>query len=263
MAAAQITSAPKDARNLMAQALSVEPSRMTLHLRDELTAEQLDQFWTNVRRRAEREPMSHILGSRLFYGRNFKITPDVLDPRGDTETLIEAALSEPFEEVLDLGTGSGCILVTLLAERSEAVGAGTDVSEAALVIANVNAKEHAVLDRCSFEVSNWFSVVRGSYDLIVSNPPYVTAEEMLTLEPELTYEPRMALTDEADGLTAYRRICAQAPGFLKPNGRILVEIGPTQGAQVAQMMADAGLAQVQVLPDLDSRDRVVSAHKPA
>lgn len=254
-------SATSDARKLMALTLGVEPGRMTLHLHDELNLDKYEDFWTLVRRRVEREPMSHILGGRSFFGRWFKVDDNVLDPRPETETLIVEALSKPFSEVLDLGTGSGAIAVTLLAERPAATGIATDLSPRALEVAGRNADTHGVTPRLHFEESDWFSAVGGTFDLIVSNPPYIALDEMPSLAPELSYEPRMALTDEADGLTAYRKIAAGAPAHLNTNGWLMVEIGWQQGPDVAALFEHAGLTNVAIKPDLDGRDRVVIGQK--
>lgn len=260
--AAGLDEAVRDARLLMAAALGIAPGRLTLAVPDPLEAGAEAAFQGFIARRAAREPVSHILGKRLFYGREFEVTPEVLAPRGDTETLIVEALKEPFEEVLDLGTGSGAILVTLLAERG-ARGTGTDVSGAALEVAARNAAKHGVEARSSFVISDWFEAVDGGFGLVVSNPPYIGAAEMAALEPELRHEPRIALTDEGDGLGAYREICTGAPGYLRPGGRLMVEIGWQQGDAVAALMRSAGFADVAITQDLGARDRVVSGRKPA
>ncbi|RFP87646.1 peptide chain release factor N(5)-glutamine methyltransferase [Rhodobacteraceae bacterium 63075] len=246
----------------MAAALEIAPGRLTLVSPEPLEAAAAAAFSGFITRRAGREPVSHILGTRQFYGRDFEVTANVLAPRGDTETLIAEALEEPFETVLDLGTGSGAILVTLLAE-SAARGTGTDLSEAALAVAARNAERHGVAARCSFTVSDWFEALEGRFDLIVSNPPYIGAEEMEALAPELAHEPRLALTDEGDGLGAYRAICAGAPDHLRPGGHLLVETGWQQGADVAELMRGAGFVSVRVIQDLGGRDRVVRGQKPA
>ena len=247
----------RDLRLLMASVLGLEAGRITLHLHDDLPAEALAAFEALVVRRAAREPVSHLIGRRAFFGRDFGVSADVLDPRPETEALVLAALEHPFGRVLDLGTGSGCILLSLLAERREAQGIGADMSAAALAVAARNAEALGLSQRSAFVQSDWFEAVEGLYDLIVSNPPYIALEEMSALAPELSHEPRMALTDEADGLSAYRIICARAAAFLKEGGRLIVEIGPTQGADVSAMMRAAGLEDVWIGPDLDGRDRVV------
>ena len=258
LAGAGIENGTNDARRIMAATLGVGPERVTLLMYDDLDPVVEAAFRIAVQKRAEGHPVSHLVGGRIFYDRWFTVTPDVLDPRPETETLIEMALKLQFRDVLDLGTGSGAIVVTLLAERLDAVGFATDISGAALGIAQRNAAAHDVGERFQCKQSDWFAKVVGQYDLIVSNPPYIAADEMAGLQREvLQFEPRIALTDEADGLTAYRIIAAQAPVHLRAGGSLLVEIGPTQGAAVAAFMRNAGLVDVAVIPDLDGRDRVV------
>ncbi|SLN18638.1 peptide chain release factor N(5)-glutamine methyltransferase [Pseudooctadecabacter jejudonensis] len=221
-----------------------------------------DRFEAAVTRRAARVPMSHVLGYRDFWKHRFTVTSDVLDPRPETETLVEAALEVPFRKVLDLGTGSGAIIISLLAERSEARGVGTDISERGILVAGANAAAIGVVDRLILPLSDWYDDVGGQYDLIVSNPPYIALDEMPDLAPEVSHEPRMALTDEDDGLSCYRIICAGAPSRLVAGGWLMVEIGPTQGEAVAAMMSAAGLVSVEIRPDLDGRHRVVMGQKP-
>jgi release factor glutamine methyltransferase len=259
---AGIEGAPRDARLLMAHVLGIAPGRLTLVLPDAITAEQAQGFEQAIERRAKREPVSHILGYREFYGRRFSVSADVLDPRPETEVLIAEALSKPFSSVLDLGVGSGAILLTLLAEQVLAKGMGTDVSEAALAVARGNADALGLSSRARFQQADWWDGVEGQFDLITSNPPYIAAEEMAALSPELAHEPRVALTDEADGLSCYRIIAAQVRAFLAPRGRVLVEIGPTQGAAVSALFLEHGLKAVRVLSDFDGRDRVVCAQAP-
>ncbi len=259
---AGIDGAPRDARLLMAHVLEMAPGRLTLVMPDPITEAQSAAFDAAIARRAAREPVSHILGSREFYGRRFRVTSDVLDPRPETEVLISEALARPFTSVLDLGTGSGAILLTLLAEQILAKGLGTDLSEAALEVARGNAEALGLISRARFQKADWWEGVEGQFDLIVSNPPYIAADEMAGLSPELAHEPRMALTDEADGLSCYRAIAAGARAHLAPRGRLIVEIGPTQGAAVADLFLDQGLKGVRVLSDLDGRDRVVRAQMP-
>ena len=248
----------------MAAALTIAPDRLTLHDRDALGAEAASRFESFITRREAREPVSRIIGERLFWGRSFKVTQDVLDPRPETEILIEQALAEPFSKVLDLGTVSGCILITLLAERTEARGVGTDISERAVLIAGGNAVRHGVADRIVLPLSEWYDDIGGRFDLIVSNPPYIAADEMSDLAPEVRdHDPAEALTDGADGLSAYRAIAAGAFDHLTPGGRLIVEIGPTQAAEVTALFRAAGLETIAVHPDLDGRDRAVSAVAPA
>lgn len=215
-----------------------------------------------IDRRAAREPVARILGRRSFWAHEFTVTPDVLDPRPDTETLVEVALAAPFGRVLDLGTGSGCILVSLLHERADATGLGTDVSAGALAVAARNAEAAGVGTRASFRLADWFEGVEGTFDLIVSNPPYIAAVEIDTLAPEVRdWDPRGALTPGGDGLDAYRAIAAGAGDHLALGGRLAVEIGTAQASAVTEIMAAAGLTRFSVTRDLNGRDRVVSAIK--
>jgi release factor glutamine methyltransferase len=162
--------------------------------------------------------------------------------------------------VLDLGTGTGCILLTLLAERPAARGLGTDISAAALAVAAVNAERLALDARADFLRANWWQGVTGQFDLIVSNPPYISAEEMKLLDADVqVWEPQIALTPGGDGLNAYREIAACVASFLSPKGRLLVEIGPSQADAVTQIFRTTGLSDCRVLPDLDGRDRVILA----
>ncbi|WP_417257414.1 peptide chain release factor N(5)-glutamine methyltransferase [Celeribacter sp.] len=257
-----IEGASRDARLLMAHVLDISPDRLTLVMPDTMSETAFLAFEAAIDRRILREPVSHILGRRQFYGREFIVTPDVLDPRPETETLIAEALSRPFNSVLDLGVGSGAILLTLLAEQPLAKGLGTDASRAALDVAARNAQAFGLGGRARFQQADWFEGVDGTFELIVSNPPYIAADEMAGLAPELNHEPRMALTDEADGLSAYRAIAAGARAHLAPRGRILMEIGPTQGAAVSDLLLEQGFKGVRVLCDLDGRDRVVCAQVP-
>ncbi|TKA94001.1 peptide chain release factor N(5)-glutamine methyltransferase, partial [Cereibacter changlensis] len=241
-------------------ALRLEPDRLTLHLQDLLAPEAATRFETALAAREARQPVSQITGTRLFWGRSFRVTRDVLDPRPETETLIETALETPFASLLDLGTGSGAILLTLLAERPAARGLGTDLSPEALAVAEGNAQALGLAGRARFQTADWFAGVEGQFDLIVSNPPYIAEAEMAGLSPEVRdWEPHLALTPGGDGLDAYRAIAAAAPAHLAPGGRLLVEIGPTQGQAVSALFAAAGLSGLRVEADLDGRDRVVLA----
>lgn len=259
---AGIEDARGDMTRLLELALDLPRGRLMLHMQDALTDAAEAVLLPLVEQRRARVPLSHLRGTRAFWGRDFIVTGDVLDPRSETETLIAAALDGNFDGVLDLGTGSGCILLTLLAERGTALGTGADLSPAALDVAARNASALGVCDRCTLVQSDWFAALSGRFDLIVSNPPYIAQEEMPALAPELLHEPRMALTDEGDGLSAYRVLTAGAGGFLRSGGRLLLEIGFSQGAAVAQMTQAAGFSDVRILTDLDGRDRVISGIWP-
>jgi release factor glutamine methyltransferase len=252
----------RDARLLVAHAARIPPDRLTLHEGEALLPDAGARLADAITRRAARQPLSQITGQRLFWGRAFRVTPDTLDPRPDTETLVALALREPFHHVLDLGTGTGCILLSCLADCPAAHGIGTDLSPAALAVAKGNAADLGLTARATFQLSDWFSTVEGQFDLIVANPPYIAAAEMPGLSPEVRdHEPHLALTPGGDGLDAYRIIAYAAPAHLPPGGRILMEIGPTQGQAVTAMLGDAGLTDIRIHPDLDGRDRVAAARK--
>ena len=253
----------RDARLLMAHAMGIPADRLTLHIGDRMTGAQMQSYEAAIAARLTRKPLSQIIGKRLFWGRSFRVTPDTLDPRPETEILVTEALAERSSSILDIGTGTGCILLTLLAEWPGATGIGTDISAAALAVAQENAAALGLSARAGFRQANWLEGVPGRFELIVSNPPYIAAGEMAGLAPEVRdHEPHGALTDGGDGLAAYRAIARQAPAALVPGGRLLVEIGPTQGQAVAALFAAAGLDDIRILPDLDLRDRVVCARRP-
>jgi release factor glutamine methyltransferase len=260
---AGVPDAAGDARRLLARALGVEPGRLTLVLPEPILQDRSEAYEALIARRAKREPVSHLLESRLFWGREFLVTGDVLDPRPETELLVAAALEEPFARVLDLGTGSGCLLVTLLAERPKAVGQGLDLSVPALEVAQANAERHGVGKRATLARSDWFKAAEGSFDLIVSNPPYIAAGEMTSLEPEVRdWEPRLALTDEGDGLEAYRAILTGARRYMAPDARLLLEHGPTQAEAIAAIGQAQGFAAPEHRRDLDGRMRAVLFRAP-
>jgi release factor glutamine methyltransferase len=249
--------------SILSDAGITDPMREARILWRAILEEDPDAYLAKIAQRAQRMPLSQVLGYRDFYKHRFIVTSDVLDPRPDTETLIETALRTPFTRLLDLGTGSGCILLSLLAEKSAATGLGTDVSQAALEIAAQNAAALSLTARAAFIHSDWFTSVAGQFDLIVSNPPYIAAAEMDDLQPEVRlFEPRCALTDETDGLSAYRAITREAQAHLVSGGRLIFEIGSSQGAAVSALLESAGLTELQVIPDLDGRDRAISGKNP-
>ena len=252
-----------DARRLLAHALGIVPGRLTIVLPDPVKHEARVAYGALLIRRAKREPVSHLTGTRVFWGRDFLVSGAVLDPRPETEVLVAAALGGPFSRILDLGTGSGCILVTLLAERAGATGQGLDRSAVALEVAVANAARHGVADRAEFAQSDWFEQAYGCFDLIVSNPPYIALDEMPALDPEVRdWEPRLALTDEGDGLGAYRRILAGARAHMTQGARLILEHGPTQAASIAAIGRAQGFAAPEHLRDLDGRERAVVFRSP-
>ena len=250
----------RDLRILAAHVLQVDASRMTLHMHDEVTEKQREHFNLLVDRRTSNMPISKIIQKRLFWGREFDVDLNVLDPRGDTETLIAACLKlGPQDKVLDLGTGSGAIGLTLAAEWPRVDVMCTDISDEALDVARLNMKSFGVADGVRLLRSDWFGAVEGRFDLIVSNPPYIALEEWDGLDFEVRgFDPRMALTDEADGLSCYRVIVAQAGAYLEKDGYLMVEVGHTQGRAVQDLYDAAGFTQITCLSDMAGRDRVVS-----
>lgn len=260
---AGIEDAPRDARRLLAHALGVAPDRLTLLLADMLPEPAQDRFDAAVTARSARQPVSQIVGERAFFGRRFLVTRDTLDPRPETELAVEAAIEEPFVKLLDLGTGTGCILLSCLAAIPFATGLGTDVSAAALAVAQSNADRLGLAARVRFRVSDWFAAVPDRFDLIVSNPPYIAEAEIAGLAPEVRdWEPRGALTPGGDGLGAYRAIAAGAGARLMAGGRLVLEIGAGQAAAVCALLEAQGFTGPEVRRDLDGRDRVIVARQP-
>jgi len=258
--AAGVADPARDARLLLAHAMGISPDRLLLHLAEPLEAGAMGRFDVAVTARAARRPLAQIVGRRAFWGRDFMVTSDVLDPRPETETLVAAALEQPYGRVLDLGTGSGCILLSLLAERHDAEGLGVDVSDAALAVARRNAAVLGVADRVRFRIGDWCTGLRERFDLVVANPPYLAALEIEGLAPEVRdWEPPGALSPGGDGLGAYRAIAAGVGQVIAPGGRLLLEIGPTQAPAVTAILRHAGLSVAPPLPDMDGRPRVLLA----
>ncbi len=262
LAAAGVADPQRDAQRLFDWALAQGRAAGGAQSREAPSPATLEVFRQAIDARATRRPVSRITGRRAFWKHDFTISDAVLDPRPDTETLVELALEAPFETVLDLGTGSGCILLSLLAERPGATGLGTDISADALQIAQENAARLGVAG-ADFVQSDWFAEVRGAFDLIVSNPPYIAEAEVAGLAPEVLHDPSIALTPGGDGLDAYRAIARDVGRYLVPGGRVLVEIGSEQGPAVSALFEAAGLADVTVHPDINARDRVVTACRTA
>jgi len=259
---AGVAQAAKDARLLLAHAMGIDANRLTLHLHDQVRSADEATFNALILRRAQRQPVSQILGQRQFFGRGFKVTPDVLDPRPETETLVEQALTVNFSSVVDVGTGSGCMLLTLLAERTHATGIGVDISQAAIDVAVENASTLDLKSQAKFKISDWFSALETKADLIVSNPPYIDEAEWETLEPEpRVWEPKIALTPGPDGVEPYRILATNAGAFLNDGGWLMVEIGWIQGRVVKDLFDKCAWQNVEVVQDMGGRDRVVRGQK--
>ena len=251
-----------DAELLVAKALETDRVGLYLDLNRPLVDQERSAIRPLVARRREREPVAYILGHRDFYGRRFKVTPDVLIPRPDTETLVDHALECIPEDaacrVLDVGTGSGAIAVTIAAERPLAIVTATDISEAALKVASENAKQLEVANRIRFEHANLLSGVE-QYDVIVSNPPYIAQSEMAALQAEIReHEPIAALEAGEDGLDVVRALLSASEPATASGAQMLIEIGATQAVSVVAFAAEhTAWQRVAVYPDLNRIERVV------
>ena len=232
-----------------------------------LTPEQEARLEAYLERREAREPVAHILGRKGFWKIMLRVNRDVLTPRPDTEAVVDAALKDFPERaawsVLDLGVGSGAILLAILAERPAARGLGIDISEEALAVARDNAAALGLAGRAALLRGDWTAGMgEASFDLVVANPPYIASEMIEALEPEVAvFEPRLALDGGPDGLDAYRILAPEILRVLKPGGRFAVEIGYDQKQPVEALFRDAGALDLRTLPDLAGRDRVVAGRK--
>ncbi len=263
LAASGVEDPSRDARKLLRHVVS-SPSHL-LDLEMDVSSGATKAFKRMITERASHRPVAQITGTREFWGRDFIVTSDTLDPRPETELIIEMALERSEgNRLLDLGTGTGCLLLTLLSELPHAKGVGTDVSNAALAVANKNAQSLGLKSRAAFVLSDWFSALSGHFDLIVCNPPYIPENEIASLAPDVReWEPHLALTPGKDGLSAYRTISQQADRFLADQGLLLFEVGAGQAREVADILVQAGLRIEAIGKDLGGIDRVVSARKPS
>ena len=230
-----------------------------------------------IDRRARREPFSHIVGLRSFWKLDFEVSPAVLDPRPDSECLVDSVLLTLSRSgrrgplrILDLGTGSGCLLLSLLNDLPEAHGIGVDCSLDALLVAQRNAGRCGLEARCGWTAGDWTAALGARFDIVISNPPYIESRCILSLEPEvLNSEPRLALDGGPDGLGAFRRIVPSLTNCLDPDGFVCLEFGPGQADSVQGMLQAAGLQKSRICSDLDGRPRCVlawsteSARRPA
>ena len=255
-----IEGAARDARILTAYALQIPISELSLKINEQVSGKITSKLEKLILRRINREPISKILGRRDFWGRTFSINENVLDPRGDTETLIDFVIEKPVKSVLELGTGSGAIAVTLACEWKEVHVTATDISENALSLAKINAEKFNVQNKIHFLTSDWFENVKGAYDLIISNPPYIGLTEQDEISAEvIKYDPEIALFAGRDGLEAYRRIIPSLSKFLNPDGLVVLETGASQGIKVKNMMNAAGFIDAKIVKDLSGKDRLVAA----
>lgn len=261
--AAGIETARLDAVVLLAEALGWNPDQVRLEPDSALPADAADRFAGLLRRRIAREPVSYILGRREFRSIAFRVSPAVLDPRPDTETLVEAVIARvPFRyaplSIVDFGTGSGCILLSLLQALPNAVGLGVDLSFDALEVAKQNADRLELGRRAIFCPGNWGDGLEGPYDLLLSNPPYIETKAIAGLAPEVAmFEPRLALDGGADGLDAYRLLIPDLARLARPGALVALEVGRDQAHAVARLLETAGLSGIETVSDLAGIPRVV------
>ncbi|HVR60091.1 MAG TPA: peptide chain release factor N(5)-glutamine methyltransferase [Pseudolabrys sp.] len=265
---AGIEDADVDARLLAGHALLLDRARLIAQSDRILEAREINVINALAARRLKREPVSRILGQKEFWSIALAITPDVLVPRPETETVVEGALDFVVRgglrmeklRILDIGTGSGALLLALLRELPNATGTGTDISTGALKVARENAARCGVEGRCTFVVCDIASVVEGPFDLLVSNPPYIAHNEITSLAPEVkNYDPTVALDGGDDGLAAYRAIAADAKRLLAPGARMFVELGAGQEAAVRDLFTNVGLIAGIARTDLAGIPRVLGA----
>lgn len=264
---AGVPEARREAGSLLSHVIGKDRTFLISHAEDIVAGDDLARFRETVARRASGEPLQYITGVQDFYGREFRVTTDVLIPRPETELLVEAALEviahKPAPLICDVGTGSGCIAITLVCERTDARAVAVDVSVPALAVAEDNARRHAVGDRMRFTISDCFeSVDRTAFDLVVSNPPYVAADALPGLQREVRdHEPLVALSSGADGLDVIRRLLRDAPAFLKTDGYLIMEIGFDQGEKVQRLINENLWRLDEIRPDLQGIPRIVLVQK--
>lgn len=254
--------ARKEVRLLLADAEGVTPEHLIAY--SETVVRNLEAACSHIRRRAQCEPVSRIIGKRAFWKDDFILGPGVLDPRPDTETLVETILNlrpdrNASFRVLDLGVGSGCLLLSLLGEYPNATGIGTDVSDKALDIADRNKRALNLENRVALRKSHWFDDVEGRFEVVVSNPPYIRTAEIEGLDRDVKlYDPTLALDGGADGMSAYRVIAQEAPNHLENAGVLAVEVGWDQATDVAGLFKKNGFDAVETHRDLAGIERIVS-----
>ncbi len=252
-----------DARILLLEVLQIDAAEIAARPHIALGDEAALRLADFAGRRLAREPVGRILGRREFWGLPFELSPETLEPRPDTETVVETALSLRSDRradfrFLDLGTGSGCLLIALLHEWPWATGIGIDRSPGALVAARRNAVRNGVAGRAAFAASDWGAAVRGRFELIVSNPPYIASSDLLGLAPEVRkHDPTPALDGGTDGLAAYRVIFAAAADLLAPRGALVAEIGSTQQQEIERLAHAARLVVARIAQDLAGLPRAV------
>ena len=256
---AGIEDAKNDAWLLLTFICKIDRTFYYVHMDEDMSVEQVAEYENVLNKRAEHVPLQYITGEQEFMGMPFHVNDSVLIPRQDTETLVEEALKvvRPGMKVLDMCTGSGCILISILKNIVGVEGFGYDISKQSINVAKENAKLNNV--NATFERSDLFEDVTDKFDVIISNPPYIPTDVIGGLMPEVAvYEPIQALDGKEDGLHFYRRIVEKAATYLNPEGKLLFEIGHDQGESVSSLMIEAGYKDVKVIKDLAGNDRVVT-----
>lgn len=258
-----------DARILVGAVTGLEPTEVGLARGQGVVDAQRRGLARLLARRMTHEPVSRILGRREFWSLDFFLSPATLDPRPDSETLVEAVLRDLDQRgiahstslrLLDLGTGTGCLPLALLSELPTASAVGVDRAEDAARTARHNADALGLADRFQVLVGDWSDALGGRFDWVLSNPPYIPTTDLADLAPEVGFDPLLALDGGADGLTAYRRIIAELPRLLMPNGAVALEVGWDQAMAVTGLLQAAGLRVAPPIRDLGGRDRVLIAH---
>ncbi len=267
--AAGIENARLDAEVLLAYVLNTRRLALYVHVAKVLEEEQITRYHNLIKRRLERIPVAYLTGHKEFMGLNFAVTPDVLIPRPDTEVLAQGVIEHLHEfnrenlKIADLGVGSGAICISILKFVENVTAEAVDISQKAIEIAQFNAQKFNVDDRINFYAGNLFEPLEGKiFDVIVSNPPYVTTEDFENLQPEIETEPKLALDGGADGLNFYRKIIETAPKFLADDGFLAMEIGFNQSHSVQKLLKENGnFNYIQVWKDLAGIERVIAAWK--
>ena len=263
-----IEGARRDARLLLAAAIDAGPEQVMAWPERRLNFEEQGCFEAMIDRRARREPVSRILGRRGFWSFELAVTPEVLDPRPDSETLVQAVLERCPDrtarlEILDLGTGGGCLLLALLSELPRARGLGVDISAAALQVARENAESLGLSRRARFRRGDWAAGLNGAWQVIVSNPPYITEGEIAGLAPEVAhYDPPLALRAGPDGLASYRALAPYLSHLLAPDGIVALELGAGQADAAEAMLRAVGLEPIGRRRDLGGFERCLLATRP-
>lgn len=256
-----------DAILLLAEASALGEDRIRSRPEMPVPPEAAAAFDAMLQRRLKREPVSKIIGRREFWSLEFRTSRDVLDPRADSETLVGGVLAVIPDRtaslrIVDFGTGSGCLLLSLMRELPNATGVGIDVSPPALAVARDNAERLGVSSRCIFRLGSWGKGIEGTFDILISNPPYIESGVVPALEPEVAdYDPLLALDGGADGLDAYRAVIPDMARLAAKDAFAALEVGMGQDVAVSRLLTAAGFGEIAVLPDLSGIGRVVTGRK--